>query len=169
MIDDAAQLLDELACHRIEGIAAHGSTPVSAPLLTQIDETLWQGGCVQGVDLGGYFQHIVSLYSGERFNPGCDLASFVEVRLFDESRVPNPEMLYHLARWVNLCRARGRVLVHCQAGLNRSALVTGLALVLAGLTPTEAITTLRKRSPAILCNKYFERWLLSQGGSNAQS
>jgi protein-tyrosine phosphatase len=51
---------------------------------------------------------------------------------------------------------------NCQAGLNRSGLVAALALIRSGMTPAEAITLLRsKRSPAVLCNPTFERFLRS--------
>ena len=51
---------------------------------------------------------------------------------------------------------------NCQAGLNRSGLVAGLALIRSGMTPAVAINLLRsKRSPAVLCNPTFERFLRS--------
>jgi protein-tyrosine phosphatase len=56
-----------------------------------------------------------------------------------------------------------KVLVHCQAGLNRSGVVTALALINLGYTPTAAIELMReKRSPLVLCNEAFENWVLDQ-------
>jgi protein-tyrosine phosphatase len=68
-----------------------------------------------------------------------------------------------IAKQVNKWRERGQVLVHCQAGLNRSSLVVVRALMLApGMSAKEAIALLReKRSTACLCNKGFEDYLLS--------
>jgi hypothetical protein len=149
--------------HHIEGIAREGNTPFKVPLITQIDDTLWQGGCINGVDLKGQFKHIVSLYPWERYNPGGELHSFVEVRLYDCGDIPSPKQLKLLARWINDCRKTGTTLVHCQAGLNRSGLLTGLALVLGGMMPVDAIQKMREsRCPAVLCNKAFEAWLLKQ-------
>jgi hypothetical protein len=151
----------DFTTHRIEGYS-HSGEKISVPLVTRYDDTLWQGGCINAVSLKGQFKHIVSLYPWERYNPGRELDSFLEVRLYDEGALPNLEQLYSVARWVNLCRKAGPVLVHCQAGLNRSGLVTGLALVLEGMAPAEAIKTMReRRCPAVLCNKAFEKWLLS--------
>jgi protein-tyrosine phosphatase len=66
------------------------------------------------------------------------------------------------ARWVNARRRTGPVLVHCQAGLNRSSLVVGRALMLDGMSAPEAIWHVRKmRSPACLCNQTFEDYLRS--------
>ncbi len=63
-----------------------------------------------------------------------------------------------LTRW----REGQRVLIRCQAGLNRSGLVTALVLILAGHTAREAITLLReRRSPVALCNAHFIDWLIA--------
>ena len=152
----------DFTTHRIEGFAREGNVKISVPLITKYDDTLWQGGCINGVSLKGQFRHVVSLYPWERYNPDKELDSFLEVRLYDEGALPNLDQLYFVAKWVNQCRKTGPVLVHCQAGLNRSGLVTGLALVLDGMAPAEAIKTMReRRCPAVLCNKAFERFLLS--------
>jgi hypothetical protein len=160
---DAQRLQADLQTHHIEGIATQGNTQFSCPLITAIDDNFWQGGCVDGVNLQGYFKHIISLYPWERYNPGADLDSFTEVRLYDGPTVPDTDQLFLLAHHINFCRDHGRTLVHCQAGLNRSGLLAGLALVLKGDDPAEAIAKLRKnRTPAVLCNKKFEGWLLNQ-------
>ncbi len=151
--------------HHIEGIAREGNVPFSAPLISQVEGNLWQGGCINGVNLGGKFKHIISLYPWERYKPGGELDSFIEVRLYDAGQMPDMMQLETLAQWINICRKHGTTLVHCQAGLNRSGLVTGLALVRGGMKPAAAIALLRKsRSPAVLCNSTFEKWLLGQGG-----
>lgn len=161
---DAQRIQADLTSHHIEGIAREGNTPFSCPLITPVDDMLWQGGCRNGVCLEGYFNHIVSVYPWERYVPGGDLDSFTEVRLLDRAFVPAVDQLYSLAKWVNICRRYGRTLVHCQAGLNRSGLLVGLALVLGGTPPRSAIAKLREgRSPAVLCNTEFEAWLLQQG------
>lgn len=59
-------------------------------------------------------------------------------------------------RWI----AGERVLIRCQAGVNRSGLVTALVLMLQGMSAEEAIALLReRRSPVVLSNSYFERFL----------
>jgi len=53
-----------------------------------------------------------------------------------------------------------KVLVRCQAGINRSGLVMGIVLMLEGFTADEAINMMReKRSNAVLINKSFEEYL----------
>jgi protein-tyrosine phosphatase len=53
-----------------------------------------------------------------------------------------------------------KVLIRCQAGLNRSGLTAALVLMQSGYTADEAITLLRdKRSKYVLCNGEFEAFL----------
>jgi protein-tyrosine phosphatase len=53
-----------------------------------------------------------------------------------------------------------RVLVRCQAGWNRSGLVTCLVLIRAGFTPDEAIHLIRRaRGGYAMSNSRFEHWL----------
>ncbi len=60
-------------------------------------------------------------------------------------------------------RAGDRVLVRCQAGVNRSGLVAALILMLDGYQPVEAIELLRsRRSPVVLANAHFATWLVNQ-------
>lgn len=160
---NASSMNADFTTHHIEGIAREGNVPFSVPLISQVDGNLWQGGCINGVSLGGKFQHIISLYPWERYAAGCDLITDVSVRLYDSGDVPDSSQLYALAKLINICRGFGPTLVHCQAGLNRSGLLTGLALVLGGMNPADAIAKLRQsRCNAVLCNKAFETWLLSQ-------
>ena len=64
------------------------------------------------------------------------------------------------ARW----KAGDRVLIRCQAGLNRSGLVTALVLIKEGHDPAMAIELLRtKRDRDALCNLDFATWI----GENA--
>jgi hypothetical protein len=57
-----------------------------------------------------------------------------------------------------------RVLIRCQAGLNRSGIVTALVLMRSGLTAQESIDLIRKaRDPQCLYNKHFVKFLHEQG------
>ena len=63
-------------------------------------------------------------------------------------------------QWIN----GDRLLVRCQAGLNRSGLVTALILIESGLDAQSAILQIRsQRADYALCNSEFERWLLTEG------
>lgn len=59
-------------------------------------------------------------------------------------------------------RAGDRVLIRCQAGINRSSLVAALVLIRDGMTAHAAIELLRqKRAGGVLRNSFFEEWLLA--------
>jgi protein-tyrosine phosphatase len=59
-----------------------------------------------------------------------------------------------------------RVLVRCQAGLNRSGLVMALILIKDGFTPFQAIDLIRQRRTDIaLFNENFVNWLLTSGAN----
>lgn len=157
--------------HHIEGYAraafeAGRDGRFNAPLISHIEDNLYVGGCIDGVRLDDDFQTVVSLYRWERYALGPDTER-VEVEMYDAGVVPDENQLHELADTVVAALERGgKVLVHCQAGLNRSNLVTALALIKRGRTPSEAINLLReKRSPVVLCNQAFENWLTEQGES----
>jgi protein-tyrosine phosphatase len=58
-----------------------------------------------------------------------------------------------------------RVLVHCGAGLNRSGVVTARAMMYLGIYPDQAIAIMREaRSPDVLFNQGFVRWLNRESG-----
>ncbi len=64
------------------------------------------------------------------------------------------------ARW----KAGDRVLVRCQAGLNRSGLVTALILMKSGHSAESAIKAIRKgRAELALFNNHYVNWLLAEG------
>jgi hypothetical protein len=153
--------------HHIEGFAHAAATAgvngqFSVPLVTHVVGNLWQGGCIDGVELPHDFDYVLSLYPWERYELGPDTHR-VEVKLYDAAELPDEEQLLELARQVNEWCSRGKTLVHCQAGLNRSGLVTGLALVLQGYAPEDAVALMRRqRCDVVLCNAPFRGWLLQQ-------
>lgn len=152
--------------HHIQGFATaaiDAGEPgyFSMPLISHIHGNLFVGGCIDGVKLPGEFRHVVSLYTGQRYELGRN-TDRIEIEMYDVEEMPDFGELYEIAAKVNDYCAEGQTLVHCQAGLNRSNLVAGLALILAGMVPADAIALLRtRRSPVVLCNKTFEQWLLA--------
>ena len=87
----------------------------------------------------------------------------------DANVIPDPTDLHIAAGFLNDLRAGGKtVFIHCRLGLNRSALLTGLVLIDEGYRATDAIEMMRSlRSPHVLENKTFERYLLSGTPTNA--
>jgi len=153
---------------RMRGYAYHGNTPFDVPFISHIEGNLWQGGCERGLILPSFFENVVSLYVWEKyaFEDPLEPPAVTEVVMYDDSSGPDHANVLELATLVQSACKSGPTLVHCQAGLNRSSLIAGAALML-GLeegprTAEEAISLLReKRSPACLCNKTFESFLLN--------
>lgn len=154
----------DLTTHVIEGTTREGNKHFKCPLVTHVESNLWQGGTPADSPHGevpSYFKYVLNLYPWERYT----VPEGTEVRteqLYDAQNIESAGLLYELAEWVNEKRALGPTLVHCQAGINRSALVSAYALILAGRTPDEAISLLRaQRSPTVLSNETFEGFLRS--------
>lgn len=69
---------------------------------------------------------------------------------------------FGLNRWLS----GDRVLVRCQAGLNRSGLVTALILMSSGLDAETAIEQIRThRADVALFNEDYVNWLITEGKS----
>lgn len=133
------------------------------PALSEIVTNLWQGRRPEtyiGFDL------VVSCEQFLAKRPMEDYAGMtLHVPLRDEDDFELPDVLYEAAGLVSDVMQDGRkVLVHCTGGLNRSSLVTVLALSDLGYgTPKECIAMLRRvHDPYCLCNRAFERWLTGE-------
>ena len=82
---------------------------------------------------------------------------------FRDEDVPTLHKLHAVARLgASLITAGERVLIHCQMGLNRSALVAGLVLVYSGLSGEDAVARLQDRRPGALYNGAFAAYLRQQ-------
>lgn len=158
-----AQISENPRERRMWGIATHGNTPFDVPFMSEIADSLWNGGCESrpALVLPKDIKHLISLYRWEKYSVSHNLLSSLTVEMFDSLDGPDEEQIMTLAKWVNVCRKTGPVLVHCQAGLNRSGMVVAAALMLEGMDAPDAIALLRKqRSAASLCNPVFEDFLL---------
>ncbi len=73
-----------------------------------------------------------------------------------------------VADWVHTqWKAGDRVLIRCQAGMNRSSLVTALVLMREGMRSDEAIALIReKRSEYCLSNNHFVEYLHNRNITN---
>ncbi|MER7278357.1 dual specificity protein phosphatase family protein [Dactylosporangium sp. NPDC000244] len=114
-------------------------------------------GRVENVVVADEFDLVLSLY--ERY--GCGPAVGVQRRY---ARVPdgilNADDMAAVLRFADLgaeaIRDGRRVLSRCQAGYNRSGLLTAFILLRLGMGAGEAITLIReRRSPYALCNQHF--------------
>lgn len=135
---------------------------VSVPLVSHVDGNLWMGGCVDGVRLPDDFEHVVSLFSRGAYEVGPGTTR-TQLRMDDVPEDPDPAVVEAVVDSAVAAAERGKTLVHCEAGLNRSGLVVALVLMRRGRSAREAIELLReRRSSEVLCNLVFERWVLDR-------
>lgn len=141
-------------------------------LWTEIVKGLWQGG-THDDDVVGYhrsgqrprksdFDSVYTFYASAN---GADWG-MKEIRFpFYDSDMrdfdPQADLWLPVVEAHRDWKAGKRVLIRCQAGLNRSGLVMALVLIREGYSPTEAVDLIRsQRGQAALCNHHFEQWLL---------
>lgn len=150
------------------------------PLWSEIVPNLWVGG----TDDDDTIEDAVNLHTNRKitkddFDAVVTLYAWAqpvdwlveELRFgFYDSGISHIDMesLHRAASFaVDQVRDDRKVLIRCQAGLNRSGLTAALALIQMGYKPEEAISLLReKRSKYVLINKEFEEFLLALGESD---
>lgn len=141
--------------------AARGIPPqLDVPLISHVIDGLYQGGCWQGVSLPNTFDFVLSLYPWEQYQLSSPTKR-KEVKMYDSLGQAIDQVDELASDVAERLRNGETVLVHCQAGLNRSGLISARALMFLGYSGEEAIKLLRKRSPLVLCNEAFENWILS--------
>jgi hypothetical protein len=149
----------------------------STPLYSEVAPNLFMGGTddsatidqaqkLRHFDGSNEFDCVVTLYAwAAPANWGVEERrfGFPDANIIDEY-LPT---IIELAQWAHAKWADGkRVNIRCQAGLNRSGLVTALTLMISGMTADQAIDTLReKRSSYALCNGEYEHWLLNEAAA----
>lgn len=167
---DFSDTTADLASQPITGYLPDGRY-INIPLISHIVDNLYVGGHDRFVNLGDKFSHVFSLYMWEGpYRTGSDTKHFVwkmydghgEILAQDENENPVDlgEIVYQIVSALN---KGGNVLVHCQAGINRSNLLASLVLrAWKNMTSAEAIALLReRRSDLVLANKTFEVYLKS--------
>ncbi len=84
--------------------------------------------------------------------------------LDDVPQIVDPDAIHVLGiRVASMVHGRKRVVVNCAAGLNRSGLIVGRALIALGYAPADAIALIREaRGPRALYNRTFEQFLLER-------
>ena len=144
----------------------------SEPLWSEVLTGLWQGG-THDLDVEKQlkvpmittkdFDTVITMYAYA--NPVDWFVKEFRYGVWDSDiNKMNTEELLDLVRIAHSDWKRGKkVLIRCQAGWNRSGLITALVLIRDGMDAREAIDLIRKnRSDSALCNRSFEKFLIEQ-------
>jgi hypothetical protein len=122
----------------------------------QAADNLWWGSDPK--EIWGY-KYVFNLKGKSTYY--IEIGQEVTIRPFNDGAIPDEEMLHDLAQRVLKASRKGKTLVHCQAGINRSSLVVALALIHDGMTPKDAIAHLKEqRGTMVLSNPHFVEWLM---------
>lgn len=147
---------------KLKGYRLDNGQPFEAPWISHIEGNLYQGGGCRGLVLPDLFLTVVELSQSARYTVHHEGVHRYVAVMDDENIEPDPEVVLDLAGKSLAAMSVGPVLIHCQAGLNRSGLIAAATLVLSGYSPEQAIHLLRQnRSSAVLHNKTFERFVLN--------
>jgi hypothetical protein len=143
-------------------------------LWTEILPGLWQGGTHDGDTLGygdhrrvgitkDHFDSVFTLYADAK--PVDWFVKELRFGFYDGNMRdfdPTNDLLDIVKMAHNEWKSGKRVLVRCQAGLNRSGITMALVLIREGYSPQEAIDLIKsERGSWALCNSTFTRWLQS--------
>jgi len=134
------------------------------PLMSHVVDNLYVGGCIQDVNVEDHFSHIISLYPWERYAFDTMKTELHEFKMYDSHDgldIETVEQASDVA--VEALSGDGNVLIHCQAGINRSNLVAARTLMKAyDLSSADAIRILEeKRHRLVLSNQSFKDYILS--------
>ena len=145
----------------VVGITQRGGDMVRVPAWTVIGHNLILGA--HPADTMPPNLDVIANVDSFRFYDVPDSVLYLHFGFRDTNAVPDETELGIVVTFLNDLRAAGKtVFVHCRLGLNRSALVAGLMLIDEGYRAKDAIHLLRDlRSPLVLENRAFERYLLS--------
>lgn len=158
------QLGDQFNQHRVTGWVPHaeirGMDPrLDVALISQVTENFWQGGCMHDVELPAFFDFVLSLYPWEQYklDPRTER---LEVKMYDSLDQDTGQVDELADLLLDRIYDGQTVLVHCQAGLNRSGLIAAAVLVKQGMSPDDAIQHLRtNRCGLVLSNETFEDYV----------
>lgn len=128
---------------------------------SRVGSGLWVGGSLMKQPRAEDFDLVVTM--SRRAQP-CGPELHEVTAFIPDTVVERPDLVNGLAHFIDMKAKRGggyRVLIRCQLGLNRSALIAALVLMNRGWVAEEAIADIRRlRSPLALCNPEFVRYLL---------
>lgn len=174
---EEAQLLWEMMNEEDEDLTIYerpdyGQSLLREPLWSEVVDGLWQGGTAdhdtdaqlrKPMITKKEFDTVITMYAFA--NPVDWFVKEMRYGVWDSNMKDfDVKELFEIVRFAHTEWKQGKkVLIRCQAGWNRSGLITALVLIREGMKAQDAINLIRtKRSPHALCNTTFTQFLLEQ-------
>lgn len=158
---DLEQWVTDLDSFPITGYDPKSRRYINLPLISKITDKLFVGGCEPYLDLPDFIDHVVSMYPWGKYSLN-DNQTRDEFQMYDSEGSVDEQMLFEAVESAVAALEEGKtVLIHCQAGINRSNLVASFVLMTRlDISGAEAIAMLRElRDPYILSNSDFEAYV----------
>ena len=159
----------QVNCAECAGRGMVGNVPYCPRNWDHVTEGLFLGGHDNqpgGGDarVSDQFDVVVSLYARDGYGPSDGVAHHTHEMIDGALDERDHDHIRRLATTVNeALDSNQTVLVRCLAGMNRSALVSGVALIQRGWTTDEAVSRMREvRSEYVLFNQHFVAFLRAE-------
>jgi protein-tyrosine phosphatase len=145
----------------LDSIEEYSEDDYSLPSFNYINNKIFLGA-MPDYGEARLFNHIVCVTDATP-NYACTDLLITWAPFRDIPKMPPLDLLHRIADLVHENSKTGTVLVHCTAGLNRSAMIVALVLVKHhGWTARQAVVHLRNtRGNAVLHNTVFHDWLMT--------
>lgn len=131
--------------------------------ISHIYENIYMGGCFNGLKLPYHIKHVISLDEYHRYDIDGLNVTYDVFQMLDIDEKPDYHSFMEPAQLAYEYFKTGEdTLIHCQAGVNRSGLVTAATLFKIGFEPQEAIDLIKeKRFDECLSNQSFKTAILN--------
>lgn len=155
------QWVTDLNSYPITGFDPKAGRYINIPLISQITDSLFVGGCEPYLNLPDFIDHVVSMYKWGEYRLNEEQTRDTFTMYDSEGPVDIDTVNAAVASALEALNEGKTVLIHCQAGINRSNLVASIVLMKhLDITAVEAVSLLReKRDPYILSNTDFEQYV----------
>lgn len=131
----------------------------------QIDKNLFQSSLIKtkrDIAKAKKFDVCIDLNNGIDIN-AADFKIYINWPIVDGPVLPDKDVLKSMASlgYILAYKKKIKVLIHCNQGINRASLLTGMILHLKGVKGNKIVDYIRRKRRGALTNPYFARYLAS--------
>lgn len=129
----------------------------------KIDKNLYQSSSIKtkrDIAMVKKFDACFDLNSGIDLN-AADFKIYINYPIVDGRDLQDKDILKSLAAlgYLLVYKKKLKVLIHCNEGINRSSLLSGLILHAKGMKGGKIVAYIRRKRPGALSNPFFAKYL----------